>query len=72
MDKENKMKFEVRCNPHGLVGTVGQAVLGLELFKAHSKMQTDECLSVDIKPIKPIEVSWQQRKQMRRIVKNGK
>ena len=63
------MKFEVKCNPHGVIGTVGQAALGLSLFEAHRQIQKTPCIDVNIKPI---EESWLQRKLMRRVTLNGK
>lgn len=67
--KEKPKQFQVICNLHGLLGVVFKASEGLGLFEAR-RQRTEGCMEASIKPIK--EVSWLQRKSMRRIPKSGK
>jgi hypothetical protein len=70
MKTECKNQFTVECIPHGLLGIVSQASLGLILFEEH-RQRVDGCQKATIKPrIK--EERWFQRRSMRRITQNGK
>jgi len=67
--KEGK-EFQVICVPHGVLGIVGQAHLGLTLFDAHRR-EVDGCQEAKV-TLLPQDVRWFQRRQARRITKTGK
>ena len=67
---EKPKEYSVVCISHGLIGKVAQAALGLTLFEAH-RQRVDSCIGAKISPI-PKDISFLQRKQMRRITNSGK
>ena len=53
MNEKNKQLYEVSCIPHGYIGTVAQAHLGIALFTAHQQEREIpvNCREAVIKPI---------------------
>lgn len=48
--KEQKFEFQVLCVPHGWLGTVAQATLGIALFNAHHA-EVKGCMEAIIRPV---------------------
>ena len=67
---EKPKEFEVTCNKHGVIAIINQAILGLPIISVHMN-QDRGCINMSVKPFDK-SISWQQRKQMRRVTKNGK
>ena len=44
-----KQKYEVVCLTHGVIGVIGQALLGLSLFDAH-RLTNEGCAGMFIQP----------------------
>lgn len=65
---EKQQIYEVICLQHGKLGLVAQAHLGLVIMNAH-RLEVDGCREMEIRPK---DVSWLQRFQMRRIQQSGK
>ena len=67
---EKPKEFEVTCNKHGVIAIINQAILGLPIISVHMN-QDRGCTNMSVRPFDK-SISWQQRKQMKRITNSGK